>query len=76
MAFFDHGGTRMIGFPPAWQYGPMRYVTAEELMLALQHMHRRQMYKEMVMYIEACESGSMFNGLLPENVSIWAATAR
>lgn len=28
-----------------------------------------------VIYIEACESGSMFEGILPENISIYATTA-
>ncbi|QDZ21110.1 legumain peptidase [Chloropicon primus] len=75
LAFFDHGGTHMIGFPPEWKYGPMRYVTAKDLMVALEYMSESKMYDEMVLYIEACESGSMFNGLLPQNMSIWATTA-
>merc|ERR1719483_1526584 len=29
----------------------------------------------MVFYIEACESGSMFKGLLPDNVDVFATTA-
>jgi len=29
----------------------------------------------MVVYIEACESGSMFEGLLPEDMNIYATTA-
>jgi legumain len=29
----------------------------------------------MVIYIEACESGSMFEGLLPNNINIYATTA-
>jgi legumain len=29
----------------------------------------------MVIYIEACESGSMFSGILPKNVSIYTTTA-
>ncbi len=29
----------------------------------------------MVIYIEACESGSMFNGLLPNNTNIYATSA-
>lgn len=33
------------------------------------------MYKEMVIYIEACESGSMFENLLPTNWNIYATTA-
>lgn len=28
-----------------------------------------------MLYIEACESGSMFNGLLPDNLKIYATTA-
>lgn len=30
---------------------------------------------EMVIYIEACESGSMFEGLLPTNINVYATTA-
>lgn len=29
----------------------------------------------MVFYIEACESGSMFEGILPENINIYGVTA-
>jgi legumain len=29
----------------------------------------------MVVYIEACESGSMLEGLLPDNINIYATTA-
>jgi legumain len=34
-----------------------------------------KMYDEMVLYIEACESGSMFDGLLATNTNIYAVTA-
>jgi legumain len=33
------------------------------------------MYKEMVLYIEACESGSMFDGILANNINVYAVTA-
>jgi legumain len=33
------------------------------------------MYSEMVLYIEACESGSMFDGILANNLNIYAVTA-
>lgn len=33
------------------------------------------MYKQLVFYMEACESGSMFEGLLPSNINIFATTA-
>jgi len=33
------------------------------------------MYSKLVFYLEACESGSMFDGLLPNNINIYATTA-
>lgn len=37
-------------------------------------MHKKKMYKEMVMYIEACESGSIFKNLA-KNINVYATTA-
>ena len=33
------------------------------------------MYDQMVIYVEACESGSMFEGLLDSKLNIYAMTA-
>jgi len=38
-------------------------------------MNENKMYKEMVLYIEACESGSMFEGILADNINVYAVTA-
>ena len=38
-------------------------------MTAIQSMYKDQKYKQMVLYIEACESGSMFQGLLPKDIN-------
>jgi legumain len=38
-------------------------------------MHDKKMYSEMVLYIEACESGSMFDGILANNINVYAVTA-
>jgi hypothetical protein len=32
---------------------------------ALQFMYDEKLYREMVVFLEACESGSMFEGILP-----------
>ena len=53
----------------------MRYVTAKDLRVAMEHMRSVDLYGELVLYIEACESGSMFNDILPQNVSAFAVTA-
>lgn len=41
----------------------------------LKEMNKAKMYKKMTIYVEACESGSMFKGLLPEDIDIFATTA-
>ena len=38
-------------------------------------MHAAKMYKKMLIYWESCESGSMFNNLLPTDINVLAVTA-
>jgi legumain len=66
--FVDHGAPGLLAFPSSELY-------ARDLISTLKKMHDEKKYKEMILYIEACESGSMFENLLPANVSIWASTA-
>jgi legumain len=66
--FTDHGSVGLIAFPDEYLY-------AEDLMTALNTMHDKKMYKKLTFYLEACESGSMFEGVLPENMNIYATTA-
>jgi legumain len=67
--FTDHGGTGIIAFP----VGP--YLQASRLISALKTMNQKKMYSKLVFYMEACESGSMFEGLLPPNLGIYVTTA-
>ena len=55
--FVDHGGPGIIAFPN----GPV--LTVKELSQTLKTMESKQMFKQMVFYMEACESGSMFPDL-------------
>jgi len=66
--FVDHGGPGIIAFPSEMLY-------ADTLIAALNYMHTQQMYNQLVFYLEACESGSMFDGLLPANINVFATTA-
>jgi len=66
--FSDHGATGLVAFPSEYLY-------AKDLIATLKQMHDNKKYKQLVFYLEACESGSMFNGLLPPNISIYATTA-
>ncbi|XP_074567301.1 vacuolar-processing enzyme alpha-isozyme-like [Curcuma longa] len=67
--YTDHGGAGVLGMPTS----PDLY--ANDLNDALKKKHAAKSYKSMVIYIEACESGSIFEGLLPENLNIYATTA-
>jgi len=64
----DHGATHIFAFPS-------QYLYADQLMQALNYMHTNKMYNKLVFYIEACESGSMFEGLLDPTINIYAMTA-
>jgi len=67
--FADHGAPGLIAFPAGELH-------AQDLNNAILSMHAQKKYKEMVMYIEACESGSMFNRhKLPSNINVYATTA-
>jgi legumain len=44
-------------------------LTVKELNDAIKGMHKDKKYKEMVFYIEACESGSMFKDVLPADIN-------
>jgi legumain len=66
--FSDHGAPGLIAFPS-------QYLYADDLNAAISNMYATNMYNEMVLYIEACESGSMFEGLLAENINVYATTA-
>jgi legumain len=66
--FADHGATDLIAFPSEYLYG-------EDLNKALKQMYQDKKYAKLVFYLEACESGSMFDKLLPQNINIYATTA-
>ena len=66
--FADHGAPGLIAFPHEYLY-------ADELNDALNAMYADNMYDEFLIYIEACESGSMFYGILDDSINIYATTA-
>ena len=72
--FADHGAPGMLAFPSHHLVVPTK-LYARDLISTLQNMHKQQKYAEMLLYVEACESGSMFDGLLREDLNILAVTA-
>ena len=66
--FVDHGAPGLVAFPDTYLY-------ADQLNATLTYMWQHQMYKQMVFYLEACESGSMFDGILSPELNIYATTA-
>ncbi|PQQ09621.1 vacuolar-processing enzyme [Prunus yedoensis var. nudiflora] len=67
--YSDHGGPGILGMPTS------PYIYANDLIEVLKKKHAAGTYKSLVFYLEACESGSIFEGLLPEGLNIFATTA-
>ncbi|XP_008797891.1 vacuolar-processing enzyme [Phoenix dactylifera] len=67
--YSDHGGPGVLGMPT------YPYLYADDLIAVLKKKHAAGTYKSMVFYLEACESGSIFEGLLPADINIYATTA-
>jgi legumain len=51
------------------------YLYSNQLNTTLQKMVDQKKFKHLCFYLEACESGSMFDKILPGNDQIWAITA-
>ncbi|RWS31103.1 legumain-like protein [Leptotrombidium deliense] len=66
--FSDHGAPGIVAFPSS-------ELKATDLNDVIKKMYSDKKYNKMVFYIEACESGSMFDGLLPKNINVFSTTA-
>jgi len=67
--FTDHGGTGIIAFPDG------SLMSSTTLIGAINQMYSSKMYSKLVFYMEACESGSMFEGLIRPNINVYVTTA-
>ncbi|XP_021738107.1 vacuolar-processing enzyme-like [Chenopodium quinoa] len=67
--YSDHGGPGVLGMPN------MPFLYGKDFVEVLKKKYASKSYKEMVIYIEACESGSVFEGLMPEDLNIYVTTA-
>merc|ERR1719487_346014 len=67
--FSDHGAPGLIAFPG------YKMLYAKDLIPVLTSMSNSQKFDQLVFYLEACESGSMFNKLSDSKLRIYATTA-
>jgi len=67
--YTDHGAVGLVAMPNGG------YLYANKLNEALKYLHDNKRYRQLVFYLEACESGSMFENILPANIQIYATTA-
>ncbi|XP_039158995.1 vacuolar-processing enzyme [Eucalyptus grandis] len=67
--YSDHGTTGVMTMPAG------DYIYADDFVNVLRQMYKAKKYKNMVIYIEACEAGSILQGLLPRDIGIYATTA-
>ncbi|XP_051207926.1 vacuolar-processing enzyme beta-isozyme 1 [Lolium perenne] len=67
--YADHGGAGSLGMPNnPWLF-------AGDFIKVLRQKHASKSYSKMVIYVEACESGSMFEGIMPQDLNIYVTTA-
>ncbi|CAA0838861.1 Vacuolar-processing enzyme beta-isozyme [Striga hermonthica] len=67
--YSDHGGPGVLGMPN------MPFLYGKDFIDVLKKKHASGTYKEMVIYVEACESGSVFEGMMPDDLNIYVTTA-
>ncbi|XP_047043860.1 vacuolar-processing enzyme beta-isozyme 1-like [Lolium rigidum] len=67
--YADHGGAGSLGMPN----NPFLY--AGGFIQVLRENHASKSYSKMIIYVEACESGSMFEGIMPQDLNIYVTTA-
>jgi len=73
--YTDHGGVGILGVPSGAAGG---YIHAADVNKAIETLHSKGGYKELLFYLEACESGSIFQNLLkaPNAKALTAANAK
>ena len=50
-------------------------ILSDQLHKAIKHLSQNNGFAELVFYLEACESGSMFKGMLEDDLGVYAITA-
>lgn len=73
--YADHGGVGILGVPDGVKGG---YIHAADINKAIETLQSKGGYKELLFYLEACESGSIFNKLLkaPNAKAVTAANPK
>ncbi|CAH1402825.1 unnamed protein product [Nezara viridula] len=66
--FVDHGGVGVLYFPNEELY-------ADEFLEAINLMSTKSKYSKLIMYVEACHAGSIFDNMLPDTTRVFALTA-
>ncbi|GMH36123.1 hypothetical protein BSKO_03991 [Bryopsis sp. KO-2023] len=67
--FSDHGSVGLVGMPAG------SYIWADEFNKVVEKMAKDKKFYEMVIYMESCEAGSMFEGLLKKDIGVYALSA-
>nr|CAD7256972.1 unnamed protein product [Timema shepardi] len=66
--FVDHGAPGLLAFPDSELY-------ADTLEETLREVAKNNRFAKMVIYVEACESGSLFDDILTDTLNIFVTTA-
>ena len=67
--FADHGGPGILGMPSP------PYLKARPLNDALKKMNEEKKFAKLTFYVEACESGSIFENIISKDINVYVTTA-
>ena len=67
--FADRGGPGLLGMPGGAQ------LHAKDLTNTLLQMAAKKTFNKLVFYVEACYSGTVFDGMIPKDSNIYVVTA-
>lgn len=67
--YVDHGAYLSVALPD----GSLLY--ADQLLSYLKTMKSLKKFYRLVIYVESCHSGSMFDGILPDDLGVYAVSA-
>lgn len=68
LLYSDHGNDGLVAFPGK------KYLYADQLQQALKDMHAKNIYNNLIYYLDASYSGSMLK-TLPDDLNIYATTS-
>lgn len=75
IASFNHGGPECLAFIYDEYWMDCKYLISQDLATNLTQMYKKGLYRDIVFFMTACQSGSMFFPIMNQTQHVYALTA-